>query len=466
MLFKQFHLQSLGHASYLVGSEDTGEALVLDPRRDVDVYLEAARAQELRLKYSVETHQHNDYVNGSLELASRMSIEVWTGRHSRINFSARLVDDGERVEMGELIIDVLHTPGHTPEHISLLITDRSRGDVPALLLSGGALLVGDVARPDLLGGRQQAQQHAATLCRTLKDRILTLSDHVEVYPTHVAGSLCGGHISSRLSTTIGYERRMNPLLLKMSSETDFVGQCVNLQELPAVPPYWPRMRTMNEQGPPVLGALCEPPALQPKELKEQWENGALVLDCRSPEAFGGGHIPGALNAGHNSSFPIWAGTVLPPNRPYLLVLEKSDSLWSVCWELLRVGYDLPQGWLAGGMYAWRTAAFPLKTMREWTVWDLDRARKEESNLLVVDVRQPQEWANGHIPGALYITGAEFPKRFREIPKDRPVALVCGSGYRSSVAASWLAHQGYDDLTNVLGGMSAWNAAGLQTTTER
>jgi hydroxyacylglutathione hydrolase len=190
-----------------------------------------------------------------------------------------------------------------------------------------------------------------------------------------------------------------------------------------------------------------------------------VLDCRSPEAFGGGHIPRALNVGHTSSFPTWAGTVLPPDQPYVLVLDGPDMLWSVCWDLLRIGYRLPQGWLAGGMHAWRTAAFPLQTIRQWSVQDLHGALKDDSDLLVVDVRQPKEWRQGHIEGAIYLTGAEMPTRWREVPKDRPLALICGSGYRSSVAASLLAHHGYDHLTNVLGGMTAWYAAGLPTTKE-
>ena len=290
MIFQQFYLESLGHASYLVGSEDTGEALILDPRRDVDVYLAAAREHGLQPRFSVETHQHNDYVCGSLELASRMPIQILTGRQAQVRFSSRQLQDGERLEMGELLFEVLHTPGHTPEHISLLVTDRARGDAPALLLSGGALLVGDVARPDLLGGREQAEQHAATLCQTLQQKVLTLGDFVEVYPTHVAGSPCGGQISSRLATTIGYERRMNPMLSGSGAKEAFVGRCVNLNELPAVPPDWQRMRTMNREGPPVLGPLCEPPALQPSDFKARWEKGQVVLDCRSPEAFGGGHF--------------------------------------------------------------------------------------------------------------------------------------------------------------------------------
>ena len=462
MIFKQFYLESLGHASYLIGSEETGEAFVLDPRRDVEIYFDEARAHGLRICYAADSHQHNDYLSGCLELASRAEVALLSGTHSQVKYQARRLADAERLEMGEVTFEVLHTPGHTPEHISILVRDSSRGEAPALFLSGGALLVGDVGRPDLLGGREQTEQHASQLCHTLKEKVLTLDDFVEVYPTHVAGSLCGGHISSRLSTTVGYERRMNKMLAGMTSKPDFVKKCVDLESLPAVPPYWKRMRKLNTEGPPLLGVLPEPPALQPKTVHEKLQRGAVVLDCRSPEAFGGGHIPGALNAGLGPSFPVWAGTVLPADSPYIVVLEEHEDLREVCWHLLRIGFEMPHGWLAGGMLAWRTAALPIRIMPEWTVWDLEKKMKEQ-DVLVLDVRQPNEWRAGHIEGAMYLSGAELPKRIPEVPKGRPLAVICGSGYRSSVSASLLLHEGYPDVTNVLGGMAAWKKAGLPVT---
>jgi hydroxyacylglutathione hydrolase len=465
MIFKQFFLPGLGHASYFVGSEQTGEALVLDVRRDVDIYFEEARSRGMRIRYAADTHQHNDYLTGVCELPARADVQLLASARAELGYEARAVGDGERLEMGEAIFEVLHTPGHTPEHISLLVTDRSRGDEPAILLSGGALLVGDVARPDLLGGREQTEKAAGDLCRMLQEKILTLPDHVEVYPTHVAGSLCGGHIGSRLSTTIGYERRMNRMLASISSKREFVRQCIDLNDLPAVPPYWRRMRRLNQQGPQPVGVLAEPPALRASDFERLRDEGATILDCRSPEAFGGGHIPGALNVGAGASFPTWAGTVLPPDEPYILVLEKAEDLWGICWDLLRIGYELPQGWLAGGLFAWRTAAKPVRVMKMWTVWDLRGRLKGEGKLTIVDVRQPREWSTGHIEGARFITGAELPSRFDEVPKDQPVALICGSGYRSSVAASLLMQKGFTNIANVLGGMSAWTRAGFETVSE-
>lgn len=464
MIFKQFHLKSLGHASYFVGSEQTGEGLVLDVRRDVDVYFAAARSENMRIKYALDTHQHNDYVTGICELPERGEVQLLAAARAELGYRAKPLKDGDRIEMGEVMFEVLATPGHTPEHISLLVTDRSRGEEPALLLSGGALLVGDVARPDLLGSKEQTEKHAAEMCRTLQEKILTLPDFVEVYPTHVAGSLCGGSIASRLSTTIGYERRLNPVLAELDKQQEFVKKCLNLKDLPAVPPYWPRMRKLNEKGPPPLGTLAEPTALSPADFERKANDGAVVLDCRSVEAFAA-HIPKALNVGIGSSFPTWAGTVLPPDTPILLVLEHPGDLWEICWQLLRIGYDVPAGWLAGGMFDWRTAGKPIEMMPQIDVWNLSKKLENGSDQFVLDVRQPKEWSTGHIRGAVHITGAELPKRIDEVPTDRPVATICGSGYRSSVAASLLKSAGYDDVVNVLGGMNAWKKAGLPTEAE-
>jgi hydroxyacylglutathione hydrolase len=462
MIFQPFVLESLGHASYLLGSEQSGAALVVDVRRDVDAYFEAARRHGLRMTHAVDTHQHNDYVTGICELPRRGEVQLLAGARAELAYPTRRLRDGERIDLGEVRVEVLETPGHTPEHISLLVTDRSRGEEPTLLLSGGALLVGDVGRPDLLGGHDHTLEMAGAMWMTLRDKILALPDHVEVYPTHVAGSLCGGNIGSRSSTTIGYERRLNRLLACITSKERFVTECLDLDNLPAVPPYWPRMRGLNQQGPPPLGVLAEPPPLRVEDFARAHDAGAVVVDCRSPEAFGGGHIPRAINVGNGPSFPTWAGSVVPAERPLVLVLETASDLWDVCWSLLRIGYDLPKGWLAGGMYAWRTSGKPLAALPQWTVHDLRRHLEHDRALIVLDVRQPQEWTSGHIAQARHITGAQLPQRAGELPMDRPIAVVCSSGYRSSVAASLLARRGHSRVVNVLGGMMAWTHAGFLT----
>jgi hydroxyacylglutathione hydrolase len=269
-------------------------------------------------------------------VAERTDVELLASGEADLGYDHRPLHDGEQLEMGEVGFEVLHTPGHTPEHISLLVYDRSASaDEPALLLSGGALLVGDLARPDLLGGREQAQESAKVFCRAIQKKILELPDHLEVFPTHVAGSLCGGNIGSRLSTTLGYERRTNAILANVSSKGGFVEQCLRLDNLPAVPPYWRRMRRQNLDGVARLGLLHEPPALQPQAVKSAAQDGAVVLDTRSPEAFGGGHVPGALNVGQGTAFSTWAGTVLEEGARVVLVLDSPADLWDAREE----GYD-------------------------------------------------------------------------------------------------------------------------------
>ncbi|HTZ18706.1 MAG TPA: MBL fold metallo-hydrolase [Dissulfurispiraceae bacterium] len=461
MIFSQFHNESLGHASYFVGSEKTGEALIVDARRDTNIYFEEARNQGMRITYALDTHQHNDYVSGIREIAARADVKLFAGSLSTVGYDAAKLSDAGKFRMGEVAFTVLHTQGHTPEHICLLITDLSRGEEPTLLLSGGCLLVDDIGRPDLLGGTGAVEANARELYRSLYEKIMRLPDHVEVYPTHVAGSLCGGNIGSRLSTTIGYERKLN-IWLKYPNRDKFIEACLKKENLPAIPPYWRHMREINQSGPSLLGILAEPPALGVAEFDRLRKEGTYVLDCRSPEAFSA-HIPGALHAGAGTSFPTWAGTVLPFAQPYLVVIERAKDLQDIIWHMLRIGYDLPKGWLADGMTAWRAAGREIQPIQLWTVWDLENEIERIDDLFVLDVRQPREWAHGHIEGAHHITGAEIPEHIREVPQDRQVAVICGSGYRSSSVASILQSRGYKKVASVLGGMSAWRRAGFRTT---
>lgn len=461
MELEQVHLESLGHASYLVASEDTGDALVVDPRRDVDAYVRLAHAQGYRIRYVVDTHQHNDYLSGLRELVERTGATALASAYAdRIGYDHEPVHDGQQLELGEVGIEVLHTPGHTPEHVSFLVYDGAHdAQLPAMLLSGGALLVGDLARPDLLGGETETRDAARAFCETIQKTILQLPDHVLVYPTHVAGSLCGGAIGSRLATTVGYERRSNEVLRQVDNSDAFVRECLRLDNLPAVPPYWPRMRSRNAEGVEPVGVVDPPRPLLPEEIASLTDDGAIVLDVRDPEAFAGSHIPGALNVGLGSSFPTWAGTVLPAGARTIVVIEDETRLLEVTWELLRIGYDRPLGHLRGGMRTWRTSGRAVRGLRSVSVNDI---RDQLDDYHVLDVRQPDEWASGHAPGAQFITGARLPDRHDEVPRDRTVLTVCGSGYRSSVAASYLLRAGYDDVVNLLGGMTAWEVSGLPT----
>ena len=461
MHLRQFHLEGLGHASYLVGDERTGEALVVDPRRDIAGYLQEARDRGMRIAYALDTHGHNDYLSGIGELLAGVpGVRALAPASGTYGYEHRPLADGEVLEMGEVALEVLHTPGHTPEHVSLLVRDRSVSDEPAVLLSGGALLVHDVARPDLLGDDASTREGAKALLRTLRDRILALPDHVEVYPTHVAGSLCGGSIGSRLSTTIGYERRTNPVIAR-ALEGLPLEDVFGLATLPAVPPYWRRMRSQNMAGPEVLGRLAEPPALTVELFVKLRDGGAVVLDTRRTEAFAGGHVPGALHVAVEGSFATWAGTVLPEDAETLLVLDRAEDLWEITWQLLRIGYPPPAGWLVGGMQGWRTTGMDVEGAAQLSVRQVAQGLAEGS-LTVLDVRQPEEWVRGHIEGAEFMTGATVPERIGELPPQdgRPLAVICGGGFRSSVIASLLVAHGRGDAATVVGGMGAWRAEGL------
>lgn len=464
MRLEQVHLESLGHASYLVASDDTGDALVVDPRRDVEVYLRRAHEQGYRIRWVVDTHQHNDYLSGLRELVERAGATALGSAYADgLGCPHEPVRDGQQLELGEVGIEVLHTPGHTPEHVSFLIYDGEHdARTPALLLSGGALLVGDLARPDLLGGENETRAAARAFCATLQKKILDLPDHVLVYPTHVAGSLCGGAIGARLVTAVGYERRTNAVMRDVDSTDAFVRECLRLENLPAVPPYWPRMRNRNAAGVEPVGAVDPPPPLTPDDIADLVDDGAVVLDARPPEGFAGSHIPGALNVGLGSSFPTWAGTVLAEDARTVLVLDDDSRLLEATWELLRIGYPPPAGYLRGGMRSWRTSGRAIRGLPTVSVHDV---ADELERYHVLDVRQPAEWVAGHASGAQFVTGAELTRRVDEIPRDRPVLVVCGSGYRSSVAASYLRRAGHDDVVNLAGGMTAWSAAGLPTVAE-
>lgn len=386
MIFEQFYLKGLGHASYLVGDEATGRALVLDPQRNVEVYFEAARRHGLRISYAVDTHGHNDYLSGLNELSTKQDVNLLGFEGAELGYAHQAVKDGEFLEMGDVAFEVLHTPGHTPEHISLLVYDRTVGDTPGMMLSGGALLVGDIARPDLLGGKDVATAAAKTFCFTIQEKILwRLDDEVEVFPTHVSGSLCGGNIGSRLSTTVGFERKTNEVLARVSSSEEFVEECIRMDNLPAVPPYWRRMRSQNMAGPSLLGVLGEPPALRPADVEESMADGVVVLDTRSTDAFAASHIPGALSVGAGSQFPTWAGTVLSEDDRVVLVLEHPDDLWPVTWDLLRIGASMPLGWLAGGLEAWRTSGRDTSALPQLEAAELAARRGE---IEVLDVSRP------------------------------------------------------------------------------
>jgi hydroxyacylglutathione hydrolase len=458
MYFRQFYLGCLAHASYLIG--DAGEAAVVDPRRDVDEYLDEARAQGLSIRWVLETHLHADFVSGHHELAARTGATIVFGEKGRVGFPHLAVRDGEEIRLGSLVLRILETPGHTPESISILVLDPD----PRLVFTGDTLFIGDVGRPDLAASAAgvTAAEMAGRLYDSLHGKLLPLPDEVAVYPAHGAGSLCGRNISSETSSTIGAQRRTNYALQPMPRE-EFVRMMT--VDLPETPAYFPRDVEINRAGADPLAGRRSPAPLPPGEVRALVEQGALLVDVRSAAAFGTGHPAGALNVGLAGSFASWAGTLLPPDRQIVLVTDDDDGAAEAATRLARVGLEKIAGYLAGGVAAWDAAGLPLGRLPQIDVAEL-RARLRESGApTVLDVRRPREYAAGHLPGALSLPLDRLGRELDTVALSGPVAIICASGYRSSTAGSLLRGRGVEPV-NVVGGTNAWIAAGFPVEAEK
>ena len=422
----------------------------------------------MRITHVLETHVHADFVSGSAELKARlggtpqihssgMGGTEWTPPYADF-----VVKDGDEVRVGSVRLKALHTPGHTPEHLTWALYDDSRSaEVPWLLFTGDFLFVGDVGRPDLLGEAAR-KELAHQLYQSVFGKLPPLPDYTEVFPGHGAGSLCGKAIGSRRSSTVGYERRFNPALREMPEAqwTDAL-----LKGMPLAPPYFRRMKKVNAEGPRLLGHnLPGQHRFTAKEIHERLCEHCMVVDVRPKEAFAAAHVPGSINIPLGQNLPSWAGWVLPYDKHLVVVPGSESEMPEVVTHLIRVGLDDVQGYMEDGMDAWENHGFPIAKLEAVSVHELaDRLKSGAGRRpFVLDVRTETEWNGGHIDGALHVHGGVLKDRYAEVPKDRPVAVVCGTGYRGSIAASFLKSQGYGDVANVLGGMAAWKAAGLPT----
>lgn len=447
MQLERITSEGLAHNSYLIASG--GDAVVIDPRRDIDAYLDLIAAGGLRLRHVLETHRNEDYLVGSAELGERTGADVWHADGGLDYRYGRAVEDGRRWQVGKLEIQALHTPGHTEGHTCYLLKS-SQGE-PWMLFSGDCLFAGDVGRTDL-AGKDRLEEMTRKLYRSIQERILPLGDHVLLLPAHGAGSACGSAIADRPWTTLGLEKRLNPKL--GLNEEEFVQRQAVLLE---VPPYFTRMREGNLK-PNGFAALPLPVPRRPDEFAAVAdESGAVVVDTRMPAPFGGAHVPGSISI-WKAGVGKYAGWYLPPDRPLLLVVDEG-SLESVTRTLLRMGYDNIAGYLAGGMHAWysagkETEAIPMLAVQEAA----ERSRAESSHFL--DVRSQRELDEVRLPQAQHIHVTQLPGRLEEVPGGRPVYVFCESGLRSTTAASLLAAKGWADVQVILGGMDGWQAAGL------
>ena len=451
-MFQRFFDEGLAQASFLIACPRTREAVIVDPRRDVDIYVETARAHNLRIAYSFETHVHADFACGSRELAA-VGAKTIAGPGANLRYAHHQATHGERLRVGDISIEFLHTPGHTPEHLTILM---NMPDEPVRLFTGDTLFVGAVGRPDLLG-EEQTRRLAEDLYDSLFKKILVLDDRIQVHPSHGAGSLCGAGIGKEEFTTIGQEKRFNPMLQHKTKE-EFVAAV--LADLPDTPPYFPRMKKLNQEGPPLLGMVNGyrgPAAISPGSAATAIRNGALMIDLRGASAFAAAHPLGALNLAFGTKVGYWGGYVLPNDARVVLLAGDQREATEAARQLIRIGVSRIDGFINGGFDAWREAGLPTSSYPLTNVQDLHSDLTGPHPPIVVDVRTAREFKGGHIDGAVHMPLGDLATRAAELPRDRTIATICEGGYRSSLAASVLSRVGVDRLVNVTGGMSAWRA---------
>src|SRR5688572_2021919 len=466
MLLQRFYDTKLAQASYLVGCAATGEALIIDPNRNLDQYLRAAEAEGMRIAHVTETHIHADFVSGARELAARTGARLYLsdegGADWKYAFAGRdgavLLKDGQTFRVGNIRLEAMHTPGHTPEHLSFVVTDTAATDRPMGVFTGDFVFVGDVGRPDLLERAAKLvgtmEAGARTLYRSLQ-RFRQLPDYLQIWPGHGAGSACGKSLGGVPHSSIGYERIANWGFQEMSEEEFVTGV---LAGQPEPPRYFAEMKRVNKEGPRILGGLQHPTHLPPERIAALIGDGALVLDTRPADAFAGGHIRGTINIPLNRSFSTWAGWLVPYDREFYLLVEEEGRLEEAVLDLAMIGLDRIGGYFRPqALDAWTAAGQQLATTRQITVEELD-AKMKAGRVSVLDVRSAAEWESGHVPGVPNIPLGYLPERSAELPRDRPVVVHCQSGGRSAIATSLLQARGREAI-NLSGGYDAWVRAG-------
>ena len=449
-MFEAIKSEIVSHISYIVGSKN--EAAVIDPRRDCQVYSEVAMRWGSRIRYVFETHRNEDYVIGSLDLSRSTGATIFHGPGLDWGYG-KTIEDAKEFSLGSLKIKALHTPGHSPESTSYVLSDSDSGDQAVIVFTGDTLFVGDVGRTDFLGPKMTPVM-SQKLYESITSKLLALGDGVIVCPAHGAGSVCGGKIREREISTIGIEKATNPML--RLSRDKFVAYKV--AEKHQTPPYFKKMEEYNLTGPPPLGALPDPRAMKPSEFDEKAKKGAFIVDVRSPVAFGGAHIAGSFSL--PPSRLSNAGWVLTYDKPILLVAENSEALDFAVRNLWRLGFDKIEGYLAGGLEAWYKEGLPIAKVELITVQDLKKWIDSKERVTVVDVRRESEWIEGHIKGSKHIYVGQLEKQTHKLPRHNPIVVTCKTGNRSSFGASVLLRAGFDRVYNCLGGIDAWSKSGF------
>ncbi|MFF2012375.1 rhodanese-like domain-containing protein [Streptomyces sp. NPDC058195] len=456
MFFTQYYLDCLSQASYMIADEKTGQAVVIDPRRDVSEYLADARAHGLTVVGVINTHFHADFVAGHLEMADATGAWIGYGRHAETEYPIRKLAEGERISLGDVVLEIMETPGHTPESISVLVYEQADDTVAYGVLTGDALFIGDVGRPDLLASvGVTAEELGGMLHDSVQNKLMALPDEVRVFPAHGAGSACGKNLSTEKQSTIGEQRATNYACAPMSRE-DFVALVAAGQ--PAAPGYFAYDADLNRKDRVRYDATAAARPLALADFTTLRTGGAVVVDTRDPQEFAAGHLRGAVNVPADGRFAEQAGTVLDP-ADELLVMAPQNREEEVVTRLARIGFDRVVGYLRNPEDALKELSDEVTPASRVTAAYLKAALAGDNPPVVVDVRTCGErQANGFIPEALHIPLSELPARTDELPADRPLVLHCAGGHRSSIAASLLRHRGVKDVSDILGGYAAWALA--------
>ncbi|EID80456.1 hypothetical protein W59_08139 [Rhodococcus opacus RKJ300 = JCM 13270] len=455
MILEQYYIECLSHASYLIGDESTGRAVVVDPRRDIGEYLDDADKHGLRIEGVINTHFHADFVSGHLELVEATGSWIGFGEAAETDYPIRRLRDGERIRLGEVELEILSTPGHTWESISVLVRERA-GVTPTAVLTGDSLFIGDVGRPDLVNlGHGSNTDLARAMYRTVHEKLLTLPDQVTVMPAHGAGSSCGKNLSTELSSTIGEQRATNPSVQPMSEDA-FVALVTNGQ--PAAPSYFSVDAAMNKQVHPLLSRDRAIPELSPERVRAELVAGTRVVDARSVDDFAAGHLCGSVNVGFDGRFAETGGMVAEVGEKLVLITYPGEEQDAAV-RLARIGSDDTVGYLSVG----HDGHFPaeladlVQSALRTTVDELDALLAADA-VTLIDIRNPGEREFGTIPGAAPIPLAQLHTRLEQIPTGKPIVVHCAGGWRSSVAASLLRAQGFENVSDLLGGYNAWAEA--------
>lgn len=453
MLLKHFFINKIAHSSYILAGKKT--CAVIDPQRDVDMYIHEAHMMGVEITHILQTHLHADFISGHMDLAEKTGAKIFVAKSARCTFEHTGLSEGDSFEIENMHMRVIETPGHTPEHLCYIVMDKLRGDSPIGVFVGDTLFVGDVGRPDLFP--DIARDLAGKLYHSLHDKLFKLADYVEVYPAHGAGSLCGRAMGAKYLTTIGYERKFNPVM-QIQDKEEFIRSLT--ENMPPAPDHFSRCSDINRKGPERLAKLPVMERMSVSRFKERMSDKDIqVLDTRSYLAFGSQHIPNSWHLDLNGNFPTFTGWVLPTDKDYLVVADDHHKANESNTWARRVGVDRIVGYLDGGLSAWITAGLPTNNIRQISVEDLHNMLKSASDYILVDVRAPAEFEENHIAGAINIPVADLRVRWNELPMDKQIILICSSGNRSSLGTSILAQQGFSNLVNVAGGMTGYSAAG-------